>query len=74
MLGYDELNIDLLTQDFITIAQTQEVSETNISPHGKKYIIYESLQTPIGRLVEVRTVWIIDKGQSRPRFVTAYPN
>jgi hypothetical protein len=25
------------------------------------------------RIVQVRTVWIIETSQNRPRFVTAYP-
>jgi hypothetical protein len=28
---------------------------------------------PDGRQVLVQTVWIIEPGESRPRFVTAYP-
>lgn len=31
------------------------------------------LETPSGRRLGVRTIWIIDRGQERPRLVTAYP-
>jgi hypothetical protein len=72
--GFDETNLDLLEQGLITIAQTQEVKEEISSPHGKKYVIDGSLLTPIRRSVKVKTVWIIDKGQHNPRFITAYPN
>lgn len=74
MFGFNETNLDLLEQGLITIAQTQEVKEEISSPHGKKYVIDGSLLTPINRTVNVRTVWIIDKGQNKPRFITAHPN
>ncbi|MDZ7369526.1 MAG: hypothetical protein ONB43_27270 [candidate division KSB1 bacterium] len=72
--GFDETNVDLLEQGLLTIAQTQEVNEVVSSPHGKKYVIDGSLETPIGNFINMRTVWIMDKGQNRPRFVTAIPN
>ncbi|MFA5822749.1 MAG: DUF6883 domain-containing protein [Thermodesulfovibrionales bacterium] len=50
-----------------------DVIEAISSLHGVKYIIDGLLTTPIGGSVKMRTVWIIDKGQERPRFVTAYP-
>jgi hypothetical protein len=31
------------------------------------------LPTPDGGSIKMRTIWIIDKGHERPRFVTAYP-
>ena len=31
------------------------------------------LETPSGRRVRMETVWIVERGQDRPRFVTAYP-
>ncbi len=72
-LGFNEKNIGLLTQGLINIAQSEEVKEVISSPHGIKYIINGVIQTPVGRSAKMRTVWITDKGQIRPRFVTAYP-
>lgn len=43
------------------------------SRHGTKYIVEGNLLTPTARRVHVRTVWIIEPGESAPRFVTAYP-
>jgi hypothetical protein len=74
MFGFDETNTDLLEQGLITIAQKEDVKTETISPHGTKYVIGGSLQTPLGRVISLTTVWIIDKGQDRPRFVTAIPN
>jgi hypothetical protein len=74
MFGFDETNTDLLEQGLIAIAHNEDVKTETISPHGTKYVIGGSLQTPLGRVISLTTVWIIDKGQDRPRFVTAIPN
>jgi hypothetical protein len=50
-----------------------EVESVITSPHGTKYIIDGLLQGTIGIQARIRTVWIIDIGEERPRFVTAYP-
>jgi len=72
-LGFDETNADVLEQRLIDIANYENVKESIVSEHGTKYVIDGSLETPSGRIVKVRTIWIIDKGQDSPRFVTAYP-
>jgi hypothetical protein len=72
-LGFDETNVDVLEQHLIAIAHFEDVKDVVPSAHGTKYVIEGSLQTPAGSPVQVRTVWIIDAGQDRPRFVTAYP-
>lgn len=50
--------------------EVKSISETE---HGVKYIIEGVMQTPDGRLPQVRSVWIIDAGKDVPRLVTAYP-
>ena len=72
-VGFDETNVDVLERYLISIAHSEDVKEVVLSPHGVKYIIEGSIPTPIGRIVQVRTVWIIDTSQDRPRFVTGYP-
>ncbi len=72
-LGFNEMNADLLKQGLLTIARTEEVKEAVSSMHGVKYVIDGLLQTPAGEAVKVRTIWIIDKGHTSPRFVTTYP-
>jgi hypothetical protein len=49
------------------------ITQTVAGRHGTKYIVEGNLMTPAGRPVRVRTVWIIEPGESNPRFVTAYP-
>jgi hypothetical protein len=72
-VGYNETNVDLLKQDLIAVAQTEDVNEVISSTHGVKYIIDGTMKTPSGVFIKMRTVWIIDKGQKYPRFVTSYP-
>ena len=72
-VGLDKTNMDVLRQSLIDIARHGEVREVTTSPYGTKYMVEGSIQTPLGKAVRVRTVWIIDRGQDRPRFVTAYP-
>jgi hypothetical protein len=43
------------------------------SSYGTKYVIDGMIETPDNIAVQVRTVWIIEEGEDRPRFVTAYP-
>lgn len=71
--GFNETNVTLLKEGLLSIAHSEQLKETDASHHGIKYIIEGALKTPTGGSIKMRTVWIIDKGQERPRFVTAYP-
>ena len=71
--GFDESTIELLVQGLLQIARTQEVVGTSATVHGQKYVLEGELGAPSGRRLRVRTIWIIDRGQERPRLVTAYP-
>jgi hypothetical protein len=72
-VGFNEMNIDMLMQGLISIAHSGDIKEALSSTHGVKYVIDGLLRTPAGGPIEMRTIWITDKGQVRPRFVTAYP-
>jgi hypothetical protein len=72
-LGYDISNPAELESGLLNIVRHWDVIETMTSDWGAKYIIDGVLFTPIGSEFPVRTVWITDVGESRPRFVTAYP-
>ena len=71
--GSDESTLDLLCRGLLQIARTQEVVETSATVHGMKYILDGELEAPTGRRLRLRTVWTVDRGQERPRFVAAYP-
>jgi len=71
--GFNETNVALLEHSLLHIAQTETVADVVQSPYGKKYILDGLLETPSGTFVGVRTVWMVQTGDARPRFVTAYP-
>jgi len=49
------------------------VVKTVESAYGTRYAIDGVLESPDGRHPLVRTVWMIEKGDSAPRLITAYP-
>ena len=71
--GYNDDKVHLLEQGLLLIARNNEFEEETSSPHGTKYGVRGTLITPRGTVVTVHTVWIVDPGDERPRFVTAYP-
>jgi hypothetical protein len=71
--GFNNANVELLKQGLITIAQAEDVKEAISSPHGVKYVIDGPLQTPVRTFIKLRTIWIIEKGEEVPHFITAYP-
>ena len=73
LMGFDESNVDLLEAGLLAIAQVEEVARTETTPYGVKYVIYGTMDTPEGEIIELLTVWMIDSGQEAPRLITAYP-
>jgi hypothetical protein len=72
-LGFNETNISLLERGLLTLAYSAPVQDTVSSPHGIKYVLEGVLEAPNGTVPRIRTVWILETGETRPRFVTAYP-
>lgn len=72
-LGFGEASIHVFEKELWNAAQYEDVIEVVESSHGAKYVIDGEIRSPLGRVVAVRTVWIIESDQDRPRFVTAYP-
>lgn len=72
-LGFDETNISLLEHGLLTLAHSAPVQDVVPSPHGVKYIIEGVLKAPSGASPRIRTVWILETGETHLRFVTAYP-
>lgn len=64
----------MLEQGLLNIARSHDVVETSRTPHGTMYVVVGPLVGPSGSTVRLRTVWIVDSGATRPRFVTAYPD
>lgn len=72
-VGFNEVNVATLKRGLIAIAHSEDVIETISSEHGIKYIIDGQLEMPVGGNIKMRTIWIVEVGQEKPRFVTAYP-
>lgn len=72
-LGFNEANMYLLEYGLLTLAHSTPAQEVIPSPHGVKYVIEGILETPRGTAPRIRTVWILEPGETAPRFVTAYP-
>lgn len=72
-VGFTQDTFEILEHGLLRIARSEDVTEVVSSPHGIKYVIDGMLETSNRREVAVRTIWIIDRGRDRPRFVTAYP-
>jgi hypothetical protein len=73
IVGFDEARVEMLERGLLAIARFEEVREVMTSMYGAKYVVEGKLETPTERRVQVRTVWIVELDQDRPRFVTAYP-
>lgn len=52
---------------------THEVVEMAECAYGTRYSVDGPIETPDGRNPNVRTVWMIEKGTTIPRLITAHP-
>jgi len=73
VLGYNEENAVKPWEGLLAVAAEGIVAEVIDTPFGAKYVVDGDLMTPVGVRVRVRTIWVQERGQSVPRFVTAYP-
>ena len=53
--------------------RTCEIVRAQETGSGPRYIVEGELNTPVGRLPRVRSVWQLDHGTIAPRLITAYP-
>lgn len=72
-LGFHEGRADDLERRLLAIAHVEDVREVIATPHGVKYVLDGVTRTPSGAVARLRTVWIIETDDDRPRLVTAYP-
>jgi hypothetical protein len=72
-MGFQREAWEALAEALRQVARDSPVTKSMTSVHGQKYIVDGMVLTPMGQDVIVRTVWIVDKGENRPRLVTAYP-
>jgi len=72
-LGFQLEEWQVLAEALLGIAIEGNVTKVVESRHGSKYIVDGVLRGPNGRTALVRTVWIREPGNERPRLITAYP-
>lgn len=72
--GFDASSPAVMREALLGHAATQPLTSTARSAHGVKYVVQCSIETPDRRNPCVRSVWIVEPGADRPRFITAYPN
>jgi hypothetical protein len=73
MMGYSQQNIPELESALIDIALSEQVVYHFEFSFGNKYVVDGRLPRKNGTEIPLRTVWVIDKGETAPRFITAYP-
>lgn len=73
-LGYHRDEWTRLRDDLARIAAEGTVVEVDATMHGLKMIVDGIVESPCGRTVALRTVWISDRPEGVPRLVTAYPS
>ena len=71
--GFSIENVSELVRALRHVAANGEIVKAVESAHGEKYVVDGHLESPSGKMLAVRTVWVIGHGQDVPRFVTAYP-
>jgi hypothetical protein len=73
LFGYFKDNFEDLAKYLIKLSSSGEVSETEHTKFGLKFIISGNIIAPNGRSIVMTSVWIIKNDEDFPRFVTAYP-
>jgi hypothetical protein len=71
--GFTVTEWQRLAGALLQIARENEVVETEMTPHGRRYVVDGRLDAPDGTSLNVRTAWYIDSVGRAPRFVTAHP-
>lgn len=63
-----------ITNYYVRIPKKQfineEIKEVSTTMFVAKYVIDGKINTPSGKVIKIRTIWIIEQDQKEPRFVT----
>jgi hypothetical protein len=70
-LGYN--SADALEQDLLKLVRASEEFAEKKSSFGTKYVVSGKIAAPNGSEVNLKTVWIVESPDIRPRLVTAFP-
>jgi hypothetical protein len=72
-IRFNKRNVNLFKKELSRLTCEEEVKDTIHSDYGVKYIIDGTIVAPYMEKANLRTVWVIEKGEGVPRFITAYP-
>jgi Domain of unknown function (DUF6883) len=71
--GFSIMEWEIMAKALAQHARETQVTRTEDSPFGTRYVIEGIINAPDGRTPFIRTIWFIENGHDVPRFVTAYP-
>ena len=72
--GFSATRWEELAEALRRHAVSHAVARVLETTYGPRYHVDGEIETPDGRNPSVRTVWQVDLGSNRPRFITAYPH
>ena len=73
LFGFTDKDSSVLKKSLLEHARERNVDSIQDNNHGRKYILECELNSPDKRNPCVRSIWIIKKGESIPKFITAIP-
>ena len=71
--GFSLEDIEPFRTSLLNHAINREVETLTEDEYGETYTLVCEIETPDSRNPCIKSVWIINKGEERPRLVTAYP-
>lgn len=71
--GFTQENWEVLADALRQHATTHDVSKTETTPFGERYVIEGQFMTPDNRNPKVRSIWFLEKDHHAPHLVSAYP-
>jgi hypothetical protein len=72
-VGFGHEQVDALRDALMLLAKTGEVVVVIPTEYGIKYVVEGWIESPDKQRALVRTVWVVEEGENRPRLVTVYP-
>lgn len=72
-LGFNREGWPQLQAALLALVQSEPAEPVTGNRFGDKYLVRGAIRGPTGRSARMVTVWIILRGESAPRLLTAYP-
>jgi hypothetical protein len=71
--GFSVNEWEILADALVEHVRAFDVTRSERSPFGTRYIVEGIIHAPDGRDPLIRSVWFIEDDDDTPRLVTAYP-